>query len=473
MITIRRKFAILLMGVFIISIISFNFILDNFFDKSFKEYISKDMNEIYEISAKNLDDYIVINGMNKKEMAIGDLSDKSMKFIVDRVSSQGVLYDLEGKIIATGVTGEKEIDFNILKELPQSFDLVKENKTMLDIESKQGNILGKLSYSIYGKENKAIGVLVLIKDYSSEFLRNKSTKNLINIIVGILFTIIFVAIYYLASTMVKPIIILKDKVSEVCKGKYPEKIDINSRDEIGVLINTFNLMSEKLKVKDMQEKNIFRNITHELKTPLTNISGYAQILREDDFNDEDFRKKSLDRIIFESKRMHELVVSLLNVSKQSSDLEEYSFEDVNIKNIVEQIIEMQLPKFTKKDLKVDVTSIEVMVKGNKQYLGILFSNLIDNGIKYSKVGTNVKINIYEEDNYSIFTILTEGKEIPIDMKEKIFEPFIKIENKGFSLKDSHGLGLYICKNIVDGHSGIIDVNLEGNKTKFIVKIPKH
>ncbi|MGL5353394.1 MAG: hypothetical protein ACRDA5_08700, partial [Clostridium sp.] len=169
MITIRRKFAVLLIGVFFISIISFNVILDKFFDKSFKEYISKDMKELYEASAKNIDDYIVINGINKKEMAIEELSDKSMKFIVDRVSSQGVLYNLDGKIIATGVTGEKEIDFNKLKELPSSFDLAKENKTMLDIESKSGNVLGKLSYSLYGKDDKAIGVLVLIKDYSSEF----------------------------------------------------------------------------------------------------------------------------------------------------------------------------------------------------------------------------------------------------------------------------------------------------------------
>ncbi|MGL5086073.1 MAG: hypothetical protein ACRC68_10240, partial [Clostridium sp.] len=208
MITIRRKFAVLLIGVFFISIILFNVILDNFFDKSFKEYISKDMKEIYEISAKNLDDYIVINGISRKEMVIEDLSAKSMKFIVDRVSSQGILYNLEGEIIATGFTGKKEIDFNILKSLPVSFESVKENKTILDIENKSGNILGKLSYSIYGKDNKPIGVLVLIKDYSSDFLKNKSTKNLINLIVAVLFTIIFIAIYYLASTMVNPIIIL-------------------------------------------------------------------------------------------------------------------------------------------------------------------------------------------------------------------------------------------------------------------------
>lgn len=72
--------------------------------------------------------------------------------------------------------------------------------------------------------------------------------------------------------MVKPIIMLKDKVSEISKGKYPDKLEVKSKDEIGVLVNSFNLISEKLRIKDEQEKNIFRNITHELKTPLTSIS---------------------------------------------------------------------------------------------------------------------------------------------------------------------------------------------------------
>lgn len=143
MLTIRRKYAIVLAIVFGLAMISFNLVMNKFFYQSFKEYISTDMKQNYEVSAKNLDDYIVINNMNKSDLIIEDLNDKAM----------------------------------------------------LDIESRDGRVFGKLSYSIYGKDNNPIGVLVLIKDYSDELLRNTSTKNLINLIVGILFALIFISVY--------------------------------------------------------------------------------------------------------------------------------------------------------------------------------------------------------------------------------------------------------------------------------------
>lgn len=472
MLTIRRKFGIVLGFIFILSILLFNLTMDKFFDENFKDHISKDMSNIYKISAKNLEDYIIINNIEKENMLKDDFNNKVMKFIVERVNCQGVFYSLDGEVLAIGITNEKVIDLNILNEIPFSFDLAKNNKSVVDIESKNGNILGKLSSPIYGKDNENIGVLVLIKDYTSEYLRNKDIKNLINVIVLILFLVIFISIYFLSSAIIKPIIILKDKISQISVGNYPEKINKTSKDEIGILIDNFNIMSEKLKFKDEREKNIFRNITHELKTPLTNISGYAQILREDDFNDEEFKNNALDRIIFESNRMHDLVISLLDISKQSSDIEEYTFEEVNLKNIIEELIHLQLPKVKDKNLNIECNINEESIAGNKQYLRMMLSNLIDNGVKYSNKNTTIEINLKQIGSNVEFSISSNGKVIPCEMKEKIFEPFVKVEEKGFSSKDSNGLGLYICRNIVTGHKGTINVDLNRDETKFIVRLPK-
>lgn len=472
MLTIKRKYAIVLAVVFITALVSFNLFMDKFFYERFKEYVSQDMKQNYGVSSKNLDDYVLINNIEKSNILSEELRAKVMKFIVDRVYCQGVLFDFDGNVIATGVTGEKEVDLNLLTDLPKSFDLTKRNKTVLDIESRNSKVYGKLSYSIYGKDDEALGILVLVKDYSEELERNTTTKNLINGIVAILFTMLFISVYYLSSKMVTPIIMLKDKVSEISKGKYPKKLPVTSNDEIGVLVNSFNIMSEKLRAKDEQEKNIFRNITHELKTPLASISGYAQILRASNFNDEEFRKKALDRIVSESDRMHELVVTLLNISKQGSELEEYSFEEVNIKQIIEEIIALQLPIVSQKALNINYQySSDVIVKGNEQYLRILFSNLIENGIKYSNSNSDILIRLVDQNDKAMFYILTDGKEIPEDMKEKIFEPFIKVEKAGFSSKTSHGLGLYICNNIALAHNGIIELNVNKNKSEFIVKLP--
>ncbi|WP_195429490.1 HAMP domain-containing sensor histidine kinase [Clostridium sp. D46t1_190503_E9] len=472
MLTIRRKYGIVLALIFILSILLFNLIIDNFFNKNFKDTISKDMSNIYKVSAKNLEDYIVINSIEKEKMLKDDFNNKVLKFIIERVNCQGIFYSLDGDVLAIGITNEKVIDLNILKEIPFSFEAAKNNKTVVDIESKNGNIIGKLSSPIYGKDNENIGILVLIKDYTSEYLRNKDIKNLVNVIVLILFLLIYISIYFLSSTIIKPIIILKDKISQITRGNYPEKINKTSKDEIGVLINTFNNMSEKLKLKDEQEKNIFRNITHELKTPLTNISGYAQILREDDFNDKEFKNNALDRIIFESNRMHDLVISLLDISKQSSDIEEYAFEEVNLKNIIEELIQLQLPKVKEKNLNIECNIDEEYIAGNKQYLRMMVSNLIDNGVKYSSNNTTIEISLKKIESNVEFSISSKGKIIPYEIKEKIFEPFVKVEEKGFSSKESNGLGLYICRNIVTGHKGTINVNLNGDETKFIVNLPK-
>lgn len=470
MLTIKHKFGIILSLIFIISIIVFNIFMDRFFYQRFKGYVSEDMKENYAVSFKNLEDYLLINDIEMDSILDQDLIDSVMKFIVERVYCQGVLFDFDGKVLSTGVTGENEIDIELLTKLPSSFELAIDNKTVLDIEKKNDKVYGKLSYCIYGNDYEPIGILVLIKDYSGEYDRNTVNKNLINIIVAILFIMIFIAVYLLYSRMVKPIIILKDKVSEISKGRYPDKLPVKSKDEIGVLVQSFNTMNEKLRLKDEQEKAIFRNITHELKTPLASISGYAQILRDNEVKEE-FKDKALNRIISESNRMHELVVTLLNISKQSSDLEEYSFEKVNIKEIIDDSISINLPEIKSKELEIIKECDDAIVNGNNQYLTILFRNLINNGIKYCYKNTKVVIKLNSEGSEVIFSILTEGKEIPENMKEKVFDPFIKVEKGGFSSKTSHGLGLYICKNIVEAYNGCIQLEVNDNISEFIVKLP--
>lgn len=469
MLTIRKKYGGLLSLVFIISILLFNFTMDMFFYERFKAFVSEDMMRNYSVSSKNLEDYILINKVVIENVLDEDTVYKVLKFIVDRVYCDGALFDLEGNVLATAITGDGEIDIDLLTSVPSSFKIAKENKAVLDIERKARSTYGKLSYSIYDHKFDSMGILVLVKDYSGEFNRNTATKNLINIIATSIFTIVFIIVYNILSKVVRPIVKLKDKVSEISNGRYPEIMPATSGDEIGVLIKAFNSMSEKLRLKDEQEKSIFRNITHELKTPLASISGYAQILLDN--YDEAFKEKSLKRIISESNRMHELVITLLDISKQSSDLVEFSFENVNINEIIKNVILTQLPKIDEKNLRI-VESVEnLTLKGNKQYLSMLFSNLIDNGIKYSNVKSEISIQLKQENEKIIFSIITEGKAIPEGMKEKIFEPFIRVESGGFKSKDSHGLGLYICKNIVLAHKGEISVIVQNNTSKFVVKFP--
>ena len=283
MLTIRRKYGVVLSLIFIVFIIISNIILNKFFYKNFKEYITNDMKKNYEVSLSSLNDYLAINNINKNEMTVSDLNNNVINFILNRAYCQGALYDLNGKLLLKGVINEKELDLNIYGISEETLNIVKDNKAIIDIERRPNSIIGKVSYLIYGKNNQAIGVIMLTNSYEKEYIRNKNINELVNYIFTGLFLIILISIYFLSSKIVNPLILLKNKVSEVGKGSYPSKINITSNDEVGVLVDSFNLMSEKLKMKDEQEKNIFRNITHELKSPITSISGYAQILSEDNF----------------------------------------------------------------------------------------------------------------------------------------------------------------------------------------------
>ncbi|EOR26032.1 sensor histidine kinase [Clostridium sartagoforme AAU1] len=469
MLTIRRKYGIVLSVIFIVLIFISNIILNKFFYRNFKEYITNDMEKNYEVSFSSLNDYLAINNIYKNEMTVSDLNNSVINFILNRVYCQGALYDLDGNLLLKGTVNESELDLNVYGISEETLKIVKDNKAIIDIERRSNGIIGKVSYLIYGKDKQAIGVMMLANNYEKEYIRNQNINELVNYIFAGLFLIILISIYFLSSKIVNPLILLKNKVSEVGKGSYPSKIDITSNDEVGVLVDSFNSMSEKLKKKDEQEKNIFRNITHELKSPITSISGYAQILSEDNFQDEEFKAIAIKRIVFEANRMNELVGTLLEISKQISDLEDYSFENVNLKFILNDIIQTNLISVKEKSLEIINQTNDISIKGNKQYLYILVNNLVENAIKYSNDNSKIIIELKNINEHTIFSVLSEGKVIPIEKKERIFEPFVKVDDSRKNKKNSHGLGLYICKNIAESHNATIEVDVDGNRSKFTVK----
>ena len=469
MLTIRRKYGIVLSVIFIVFIIISNIILNRFFYRNFKEYITNDMEKNYQVSLSSLNDYLAINNIYKDEITLKNLNNNIINFILKRAYCQGALYDLNGNLLSKGRINENEVDLNIYGISEETLNTVKENKAIIDIERRSDSIIGKVSYLIYGKNKQPIGIMMLTNNYEKEYIRNENINRLVNYIFTGLFLIIIISIYFLSSKIVTPLILLKNKVSEVGKGNYPSKINITSNDEVGVLVDSFNLMSEKLKKKDEQEKNIFRNITHELKSPITSISGYAQILSEDNFQDEEFKAIAIKRIVLECNRMNELVGTLLDISKQISDLEDYSFENVDLKYILNNVLQTNLIRINEKSLEIISEANDVSINGNKQYLYILLNNLVENAVKYSSNNSKIVIELKKFNENIIFSILSDGKAIPIEKKESIFEPFVKVDRNSKNKKNSHGLGLYIYKNIMKSHNGKIEVEVDGNKSKFIVK----
>ncbi|CDI48471.1 alkaline phosphatase synthesis sensor proteinphoR [Clostridium tetani 12124569] len=270
-------------------------------------------------------------------------------------------------------------------------------------------------------------------------------------------------------------------VNKVSKGDYNIDFEVKSNNEIGVLSKEFmnmknkiknqiyNINAEKEKVIKLEKsrREFFNNVTHELKTPLTAISGYAQILSDENVKDEDFKIRAYNRIYMESERLHGLVLDLIDVSKGLSSVEE-TREVIDMKKLVIEISEDMSIKANKYNLNLISNINEGFIYGQSNKIRQLIINVLDNAIKYSWRGEKIFLKSFNENNFYILEVYNKGNKIPVNIYKNIFNPFIK--SKVSVDSNSRGLGLYICSEIVREHNG--DIKIEnGERIKVTIKIP--
>ncbi|MBV1820016.1 ATP-binding protein [Clostridium cochlearium] len=222
------------------------------------------------------------------------------------------------------------------------------------------------------------------------------------------------------------------------------------------------------------------NVSHELKTPLTIISGFVETLIIEDINDEKIRKKFLNIIDSENKRLIDLIEKLILISKieareQDKNLTEYERKDiVNLYDIVKELYDMFEVIINKNNIsfKINVSKNLQFTINDKILFKQMLVNLIDNSIKYNIKGGKITIVGYKKDNNVIIKIRDSGKGIPKKDTPRIFERFYRVE-KGRARKDGgSGLGLSMVKHIVNSFGGEIKVKSKiGVGSEFIVKIP--
>jgi signal transduction histidine kinase len=285
--------------------------------------------------------------------------------------------------------------------------------------------------------------------------------------------------------MINPIIKLTKQVQRVEEGNYDGNIEVKSKDEIGILIKEFMQMkdkikeqietinSEKEKVEKLEKvrREFFNNVTHELKTPLTTIMGYAQIIKENGFSDRDFFEKGISYIIDESKRLNNMVVEILDLSTLSSRDAAYNFEKLDISRLVSSTCDEMGIKGKKYNIDLRCSAEQgLFVKGDIDKIKEVLVNLIDNSIKYGSVNSVINVDAYSEGKNIYIKVRDKGKGIPEEHLHNLFEPFYRVSKRDSREKGSAGLGLSIVKNIVEKHNGTIVINSRVNEgTEVIIR----
>lgn len=333
-------------------------------------------------------------------------------------------------------------------------------------------------------EENLLGVIRYFYDYN--YLAS-STQNLfeyIHMSILVIFVIIFILGIFMARRITRPIVHLKEATHMIARGNFDHELTIRTNDELSELADNFNIMKEEIKERieeiEVERDNLIRlhkhrklffdNVTHELKTPLTIISGYTQILQAYENKDEEYLKKTLGRIKGETDRMHAMILDLLNAAKAESDMD-YHFKVFNLSELMSTIIEGTEAK--NQDV-VDISHhIEenIIINGDCARMRQAIENVIDNAIKYSKNKNprKVHINTYKDDQHGYIQIKDNGIGIEEEHLKHLFKPFYRVDK---TLRESSGLGLYIVRSIIQRHGGSIKVeSIVHEGTQVNITIP--
>ncbi|WAM30516.1 sensor histidine kinase [Caldicellulosiruptor naganoensis] len=316
--------------------------------------------------------------------------------------------------------------------------------------------------------NQVVSGLLLITSTDDIRLTLRMYNRIIWLIT--LFEVILVLIitYALTQRIITPIKKLASISRKIAEGDFSERIPlpVNNNDEIGELIASFNYMTEKLENLEMMRKSFISNVSHELRSPLTSIRGFIEGI--------------LDRTIPDDKRdfylnlVREEVIKLNNLINQLLELSRLEWGKINLNLTTFKIYSVVAEELIKFEQRIEEKNIEVflqvdenlVVKADRDLISRVVHNLLDNAIKYNKVGGKIYIYSEVENDKAYITIEDTGIGIPEKLQKLIWERFYKVD-KSRSLEKGVGLGLSIVKEIIKLHKQNIWVESEeGVGTKF-------
>lgn len=275
-------------------------------------------------------------------------------------------------------------------------------------------------------------------------------------------------LHEIADEMLK----FKDHNSELNFKKY-------QYDEINVISDTAVKMTKQIKesmgrieFEKMVRQEFFSNASHELKTPLTSVSGYVELLENDMAANEKMKKEFLYRIKKETQNMTNLINDILMISRLETKEAEVVLSEVRICPLASEVCNSLKPLADEFQVNVFMSCRPITMIANTQQLRELFSNLITNAIKYNKPGGKVFVTVTSEAKEIIISVEDTGVGIPEDAKQRVFERFYRVDQGRSKKMGGTGLGLSIVKHIVNYYNGTIELRSRLSEGSiFTVRLP--
>lgn len=323
------------------------------------------------------------------------------------------------------------------------------------------------------------------------YLHNAGTENFIvnllvtfDVVVILIYVLLGIAVFtvtfmLLQEKSLRYITKISDAMQNISEGDLNVTVEVEGDDEFSSMAANLNKMAEDLKElmdkereSERTKNELITNVAHDLRTPLTSIIGYLELLSGDVKLEPEIQKKYINIAYVKTKRLEKLIEDLFGFTKLNHGKITMHVSQVDVVKLLSQLLEESYPSFVDKNLSYELQS-NVPVKvitADGNLLARLFDNLINNAIKYGADGKRVLVKLHADDEIVTVQVINYGYVIPADELPLIFNKFYRVEQSRSTNTGGTGLGLAISKNIVDMHGGTITVTSDLSGTVFTVKL---
>ena len=325
-------------------------------------------------------------------------------------------------------------------------------------------------------ENKIIYYFSNMVELSKESLtesRELFLQDMTNLIIGISLLMIIVVIaiaVFLSQKISKPIIVVSKMTDFIKKGGYDQTLEYESSIvEIDNLINSINELSRELYKMENMRKKLTSDISHELRTPLTSIQTHLEAMIDGIWEPSPERLNSVNEEVI---RLSHLVNQFKNLAKFDSEENKLNLRYENLTQIVKNIIYNNEGFAMEKNIKINYELEEINATIDKEKITQVIVNLLSNAIRYTCMDGEILIKLYKKNDFNKIIVKDNGIGIPEESLDYIFERFYRVDKSRCRNTGGTGIGLTICKSIIDLHKGKIEVKSKINEgSEFIITLP--
>ncbi|MBP3961615.1 sensor histidine kinase [Paenibacillus lignilyticus] len=477
--SIRAKFIVGFFLIFCIAFVLINQTVSQIIQTSNRNIITEDLIGLKKNSNGFVRQAFLINHFSNNDLYFGQIAEEIASDLHYATSSEVSAYTVDGVLLHS--TNPAAFTGATTDDLKQAL----RGATAYTISYDKGTASVVYAYPVM-IDGVKVGILRYAKSFNLLYEQSGRILDAIFYFALAIFAAAFLFSYLLSRHITIPLVKMAKASEEVKNGNLAIRLAIKRRDEIGLLAGNFNAMigrissqierigrdRDRLESLNSERKQFFDKVTHELKTPLTSILGYAELIRENGESDKAFFHKGMNHIVEESQRLHSMVLSLLEASQDREGWQDRVRVDFSL--ILRDVCEAMAFKAQRYKKTIALEAGEgLYVLAQPDKLRRLIINLLDNAIKYSFAHSEIRINAVMDDTGIIrLAIVNQGEPIAAEQLARIFEPFFLADGDGKQKEaGSVGLGLSIAQSIVHEIGGNIDMISKNGETAVYVALP--